>query len=818
MSNLQPLNAVNRREADRRCALDDYLCLVDLGDSRSAMLLDVSETGIGVQSVEGVGEGFTTRFRFQLPDTAVLIEGEGEIAWVDRAGRMGVRFTRIADDLKPELRKWVASEANPLFAHQPESEETADLDARDRVAQLEARIIVSGWAQLQALNFLVDQIAAMTQASGVAIAVEDGSGIVCKASSGIAPQAGVRVNPRSGLSWECVRTKEVVTCVDTENDPRVDRLVCRELNMRSAMLVPVKKDDRVAGLVEVFSSRPHAFTNQTVILLRRVAEAVASLDETAPDVSDNSILRMPPQKPKAQPVATAPAPPTPVVARSAPQAVPPPAPAPKAAAPVTVTQRPSIPTGSVPAAAAAPAPVRPTPAPAPAPAATKIGVPFAQEVAAATAKPAPAPAKSAEKPPVIAAPAASASHPAVKPAEVKPVEKLAPEPVIATAKAQPASVPPVEVKQAQPPQPKPVAATTEVPLPAKPPIPQPAPQKIAAAPAVERTAAVPNPVPSPAPIKPPSQAAPRPVGSSGVSASPATGMFEAPAAPAAKITAPVAPQKEERRPIPDDMPDILLLPHPDDAPNRRRMYVTAAVVGMIGISTVGGWYVAKQGSATTPQSAASATAATAQPPATQPAAASTANLSLPLTSETASPVPTSTQPSSKQPVTTSSPASRSEYASRASGTAQPSTPEPMPVATRSSVPPPVESSPPPPPALAIAPPNTVGMASLLSGPVAAPTLGRANISRGVSGGRQIVKTQPVYPATARALHLSGVVVMTAHVSTNGTVSDVKVLRGHPLLNGAAIEAVKRWKYEPFMLNGEAIENDVNVQVKFDMPR
>ena len=118
MANFQPINTADRRGTERRSALDVHLCLVDLGDNRSAMLLDVSELGIGVQAVEGPGEGFTTTFRFQLPDTAVLIEGEGEIAWADRAGRMGIRFTRIASELQGELSKWVASEANPLFADQ----------------------------------------------------------------------------------------------------------------------------------------------------------------------------------------------------------------------------------------------------------------------------------------------------------------------------------------------------------------------------------------------------------------------------------------------------------------------------------------------------------------------------------------------------------------------------------------------------------------------------------------------------------------------------------------------------------------------------
>ena len=196
-----PVSATEkRRGAERKSALDVQICLVELGKERSAMLLDVSELGIGVQSVEGPGDTPTTPFRFLLPDTNTIISGEGEIAWADRAGRMGIRYTRIAPELKAEIARWMNTEANPLFSDAPVTDEIADLDARDRVAQLEARILVSGWAQVQALNFLVDQIAAMTQASGVAIALEDGGGIVCKASSGIAPQVGVRANPRSGLS------------------------------------------------------------------------------------------------------------------------------------------------------------------------------------------------------------------------------------------------------------------------------------------------------------------------------------------------------------------------------------------------------------------------------------------------------------------------------------------------------------------------------------------------------------------------------------------------------------------------------------------
>ncbi len=110
------------------------------------------------------------------------------------------------------------------------------------------------------------------------------------------------------------------------------------------------------------------------------------------------------------------------------------------------------------------------------------------------------------------------------------------------------------------------------------------------------------------------------------------------------------------------------------------------------------------------------------------------------------------------------------------------------------------------------------MASLLATPVAVPSLGRPVVSQGVTGGKQLARVQPLYPAAARAMHLSGVVTIKIHVAKDGKVSRAEVVSGHPLLNAAALEAVKRWRYQPFKLNGEAIENDVSVQVRFDMPR
>lgn len=58
------------------------------------------------------------------------------------------------------------------------------------------------------------------------------------------------------------------------------------------------------------------------------------------------------------------------------------------------------------------------------------------------------------------------------------------------------------------------------------------------------------------------------------------------------------------------------------------------------------------------------------------------------------------------------------------------------------------------------------------------------------------KVSPTYPDLARHANISGVVKLEATISANGTVKNVKVLGGHPLLAGAAEDALRRWKYEP----------------------
>jgi protein TonB len=98
--------------------------------------------------------------------------------------------------------------------------------------------------------------------------------------------------------------------------------------------------------------------------------------------------------------------------------------------------------------------------------------------------------------------------------------------------------------------------------------------------------------------------------------------------------------------------------------------------------------------------------------------------------------------------------------------------------------------------------------------VATPT--RVRVSQGVSQGLLIRKVQPNYPPLARQARIQGSVVLTAEISKDGSIENLRLVSGHPMLAPAAIEAVKQWKYKPYFLNGEPVEVETQVTVIFSL--
>jgi len=73
---------------------------------------------------------------------------------------------------------------------------------------------------------------------------------------------------------------------------------------------------------------------------------------------------------------------------------------------------------------------------------------------------------------------------------------------------------------------------------------------------------------------------------------------------------------------------------------------------------------------------------------------------------------------------------------------------------------------------------------------------------------------PVYPSEARQLHVQGTVVLQATINEHGQMEDLKLVSGSPLLAQSAIEAVRKWRYSPYLLNGKPIKKETQINITF----
>ena len=87
-------------------------------------------------------------------------------------------------------------------------------------------------------------------------------------------------------------------------------------------------------------------------------------------------------------------------------------------------------------------------------------------------------------------------------------------------------------------------------------------------------------------------------------------------------------------------------------------------------------------------------------------------------------------------------------------------------------------------------------------------------SEGVMAAALIYKVQPQYPAIARTMHLAGTVYLRAIIATDGSVRQLEVISGNPILANPALQAVRQWRYQPTRLNGEPVEVETFITVNF----
>jgi TonB family protein len=339
-------------------------------------------------------------------------------------------------------------------------------------------------------------------------------------------------------------------------------------------------------------------------------------------------------------------------------------------------------------------------------------------------------------------------------------------------------------------------------------------------------------------------------------ASASTSSFATPMASAAPATAPVAPPRPaltqpKHAPTPRSHDSHLHLPRvnesepPRTQPPRKSPVITYAEPSREGSSTkwivlalvllvggTSGWYFLLRPKTQT--NAANSSAETVNAPATQaaeihsaepqqvvPAPVESAGTSLPITTkELKTPVLATTSAKETSAKSEKLPEKKvAETPAKPEKTA-PETPKSSPIVLSASTGhPPVQgiSKDPIAAPLPIGVTGSMANVALPSTTSTAPKLAASAVSQR-SGGNLLKRVSPMYPQRARSMGLQGVVELRVRVGKDGNIADVRRTSGNAILGDAAIEAVRKWHYEPMLLNGQPTEFETNVSLKFDLAK
>ena len=274
--NSGPHRENHERRHSRRRHLSGPQALAEIAPGKFFSILNLSQNGMGVHFGSDVHLPPTARFSFSLPDTGRKIEVLGQLTWVDRRGLAGLQFIEINSTSREHLRSWIEEGSDAHPAPPPEAESLS----RPKVsfAALMQKIRSLQLDRDSALQLVAEHMMKLTRSTGAAIALESDGLVVCRASSGDAPNVGVVLQPELGLSGECFRTGTIVRCDDTRSDARLDPSIGELLGFRSALMLPIRLGQRSIGVLEVLARGPGHFDNGDVFVLAGLAELVLDLE------------------------------------------------------------------------------------------------------------------------------------------------------------------------------------------------------------------------------------------------------------------------------------------------------------------------------------------------------------------------------------------------------------------------------------------------------------------------------------------------------------------------------------------------------------
>jgi hypothetical protein len=277
-------------------------------------VLDISEIGVALQCPSAIEPNLQVDLCLDLAESAGQIRTAAKVIWSNSSGRVGLAFHALPEADRHRLRQWLflnamAGAANaascvslpPLGT--PSSLRPSFTDTLTAVSAVQREAESLGSDLEAVLTLIVCRSRTLLLGSGAAIALAEKNSetVVCRASVGIsAPPVGVELQAGIGFSGECLSTGQTLRCDDSETDSRVNPQSCRALGIRSMIASPIraqltaeekiegKVEDKVIGLIEVFSAQPASFVEKDGVVLQRFAETIAAAANRANPVRNGS--------------------------------------------------------------------------------------------------------------------------------------------------------------------------------------------------------------------------------------------------------------------------------------------------------------------------------------------------------------------------------------------------------------------------------------------------------------------------------------------------------------------------------------------------
>jgi diguanylate cyclase (GGDEF)-like protein len=170
---------------------------------------------------------------------------------------------------------------------------TPSADKLLAVIRMQAEITKLGMDLNAVMNRVAEQALAITPATGAVVEVAEGDDMVYRAVAGAARGfLGLRAGRHSSLSGLSVTSSQVLRCDDSETDPRVNRDLCREVGLRSMVVVPLVHQGEAVGVLKVYSDALNVFGDADVQILSLMADLIAAAMYNATKYSADGLFRL----------------------------------------------------------------------------------------------------------------------------------------------------------------------------------------------------------------------------------------------------------------------------------------------------------------------------------------------------------------------------------------------------------------------------------------------------------------------------------------------------------------------------------------------